>query len=223
MLGGCGALARYALDAVVSARAGGRFPAGTLAVNVSGSVLLGLLAGLALHGDALLLAGTALLGAFTTFSTWMFETHRLAEDGEGLAAALNVAGQPRARDPRRARPAGGSDDRRAEAHDVLRRARPRGRRFLSDALAAIYARHELQVSAVFRGAEGFGAKQRLQTARLLTLSEDLPLVSVAVDAPSGSRRALEDVVAVSGDGLITLERARLRHDGGAAAGARRSS
>jgi CrcB protein len=91
VLGGCGALARYALDAVVSARAGGRFPAGTLVVNVTGSVLLGLLTGLALHGDALLLAGTALLGAFTTFSTWMFETHRLAEDGEGRAAALNVA------------------------------------------------------------------------------------------------------------------------------------
>jgi CrcB protein len=91
VLGGCGALARYALDAAVSARTGGRFPAGTLAVNVSGSVLLGLLTGLALHGDALLLAGTALLGAFTTFSTWMFETHRLAEDGEGRAAALNVA------------------------------------------------------------------------------------------------------------------------------------
>ena len=43
--------------------------------------MLGLFAGLALHGDALLLAGTALLGSYTTFSTWMFETHRLAEDG----------------------------------------------------------------------------------------------------------------------------------------------
>jgi CrcB protein len=89
-LGGTGALARYTLDAVVSERAQGRFPAGTLAVNLSGAALLGLVAGLALHGDALLLAGTALLGSYTTFSTWMFETHRLAEDGERAAAAVNV-------------------------------------------------------------------------------------------------------------------------------------
>jgi fluoride exporter len=91
VLGGCGALARHALDALVSARAGGRFPAGTLAVNVSGSFLLGLVTGAALHGDALLLLGTGLLGAYTTFSTWMFETQRLAEEGAGAAAALNVA------------------------------------------------------------------------------------------------------------------------------------
>jgi len=90
VLGGVGAIARFGVDALVSARTGGRFPAGTLAVNVSGAVLLGLLAGLALHGDALLLAGTALLGSYTTFSTWMFETHRLAEDGRGRHAVLNV-------------------------------------------------------------------------------------------------------------------------------------
>jgi CrcB protein len=90
-LGGVGALTRYLLDAAVSARTGGRFPAGTLAVNLTGAVVLGLLAGLALHGRALLLAGTALIGSFTTFSTWLFETHRLAEDGERRAAVANVA------------------------------------------------------------------------------------------------------------------------------------
>ncbi len=89
-LGGVGAIARFALDALVSARTAGRFPAGTFAVNLSGAVLLGLLAGLALRGDALLLAGTALLGSYTTFSTWMFETHRLAEGGQGRSAVLNV-------------------------------------------------------------------------------------------------------------------------------------
>lgn len=92
LLGGCGALARFLLDGAVSERAAGRFPSGTLVVNLSGSVLLGLLAGAALHGDALLLAGTATLGAYTTFSTWMFESHRLAEDGQWPVLAANVLG-----------------------------------------------------------------------------------------------------------------------------------
>jgi CrcB protein len=85
-----GSVGRFLVDGIVAARTSGRFPAGTLAVNVSGSVLLGLVAGLALHGHALLLAGTALLGSYTTFSTWMFETHRLAEDGQLRLVAVNV-------------------------------------------------------------------------------------------------------------------------------------
>lgn len=91
VLGGTGGIVRFLLDAAVSERTDGRFPAGTLVVNVSGSVLLGLLAGVALHGDALLLAGTAVLGSYTTFSTWMLESHRLAEDGHARSLALNVA------------------------------------------------------------------------------------------------------------------------------------
>jgi len=90
VLGGVGAIARFAVDAIVATRAGGRFPVGTFAVNVSRAVLLGFLVGLALGERALLLAGTAVLGSYTTFSTWMFETHRLAEDGQTLAAAANV-------------------------------------------------------------------------------------------------------------------------------------
>jgi CrcB protein len=91
LLGGVGALARFALDGAVSRRAGVSFPLGTMAVNLSGAVLLGLLAGIALEDDALLLAGTALLGSYTTFSTWMLETHRLGEDGRPLLLWLNVA------------------------------------------------------------------------------------------------------------------------------------
>lgn len=89
-LGGAGATARFLLDSAVSARFDGGFPLGTFAVNVSGSLLLGLLSGLALSGDALLLAGTATLGSYTTFSTWMIESHRLAEDADLRGAALNV-------------------------------------------------------------------------------------------------------------------------------------
>jgi CrcB protein len=90
-LGGAGALLRFRLDAIVQLRAGGEFPVGTLSVNLLGSFCLGLLTGLSLTGDGLLLAGTALLGSFTTFSTWMLETERLAEDGAGRLAFANLA------------------------------------------------------------------------------------------------------------------------------------
>lgn len=82
-------------------------------------------------------------------------------------------------------------------------------RFLADALVDIYERHELQASAVFRGIEGFGVKHRLQTARLLTLSEDLPIVSVAVDTRQRIEGLLTEVTAATTHGLVTLERARM--------------
>jgi fluoride exporter len=89
-LGALGAVLRFRLDGIVQLRATGGFPVGTLAVNVAGSFCLGLLTGLSVAGDELLLAGTALLGSFTTFSTWMLETQRLAEEGDGGLAAANV-------------------------------------------------------------------------------------------------------------------------------------
>jgi PII-like signaling protein len=81
--------------------------------------------------------------------------------------------------------------------------------FLADALLDVYERHAFRTSVLLRGAEGFGIKQRLQTQRLLTLSEDLPLVSVAVDGRERVEAALEEVRAVMGHGLVTLERARM--------------
>ena len=84
-----------------------------------------------------------------------------------------------------------------------------GDRFLADALSDVYAKHELLTSLVLRGVEGFGAKQALRTDRLLTLSEDLPIVSVAVDRRERIEAALADVRALEFDGLVTLERAQL--------------
>jgi PII-like signaling protein len=81
--------------------------------------------------------------------------------------------------------------------------------FLADALSAIHARHELQTSLIVRGVEGFGAKHQLHTDRLLSLSEDLPLVSVAVDARLRIEAALRDVERLRFGGLVTLERARM--------------
>ena len=90
VVGGAGALARFLLDGAVSSRAGSAFPYGTLAVNLLGALVLGVLTGAALSTDAQRLAGTRVIGAYTTFSTWMLESHRLAEDGAGRPAAVNL-------------------------------------------------------------------------------------------------------------------------------------
>jgi CrcB protein len=91
LLGGAGAIGRFLLDGLVDRRVGGVYPWGTLAVNLSGALVLGILAGAAVSGDALRLAGTGLIGAYTTFSTWMLESHRLGEDGRLRSGALNLA------------------------------------------------------------------------------------------------------------------------------------
>ena len=85
LLGGLGALGRFLLDAAVSERVGRELPLGTMAVNVSGAFALGVV------GPGHLLAGTALLGSYTTFSTWMLESHRLGEDGRTKALLGNLA------------------------------------------------------------------------------------------------------------------------------------
>ena len=82
-------------------------------------------------------------------------------------------------------------------------------RFLADALFDVYERHGFATSVLLRGVEGFGIKQRLQTERLLTLSEDLPLVSVAVDTRERIEAALPEIQAITGHGLVSLERARM--------------
>jgi CrcB protein len=91
LLGGTGAVARFLLDGAVASRVAAGFPLGTLAVNLSGALALGVLHGAGVGGDALRLVGTGLLGAYTTFSTWTLESHRLGEDGRlglGLANLL---------------------------------------------------------------------------------------------------------------------------------------
>ncbi|HEY0718672.1 MAG TPA: fluoride efflux transporter CrcB [Streptosporangiaceae bacterium] len=91
IIGGAGSVLRFAVDRAVATRTGRNFPLGTLVINLSGALVLGFLTGLALGRDEALLAGTAAVGSYTTFSTWMFETERLAEDREVGRAAANVA------------------------------------------------------------------------------------------------------------------------------------
>ncbi|MDX6426898.1 MAG: fluoride exporter [Gaiellaceae bacterium] len=91
LLGGVGAVLRYLVDGWVERRYPGEFPLGTFAVNMCGTFALGVLTGAHVADAALFIVGTGLIGAFTTFSTWMFETQRLLEDGEAAVAGWNVA------------------------------------------------------------------------------------------------------------------------------------
>jgi CrcB protein len=89
-----GAPSRYLLDRAINRRVESDLPWGTFLVNISGSFLLGLLTGLSLSNHLSSLAeallGTGFCGAYTTFSTFTFETIRLLEVGQILDAALNA-------------------------------------------------------------------------------------------------------------------------------------
>jgi PII-like signaling protein len=82
-------------------------------------------------------------------------------------------------------------------------------RLLSDELFDLYERHGIRAGALFRGAEGFGRLHHVHTDRLLSLSEDLPVVSLALDTRARIESLLEHVLQIKRRGLVTLERARL--------------
>ncbi|GAB3615358.1 hypothetical protein GCM10027415_36980 [Humibacter ginsengisoli] len=94
--GGLGAVARFVLDGVLRTRLRWVVPAGTLLINVSGSLLLGFLTGLsAFHAapdDWRIILGTGFLGGYTTFSTASFETARLLMERKGVASVVNSLG-----------------------------------------------------------------------------------------------------------------------------------
>lgn len=90
-----GAVCRYLVDLAVQHRSASAFPLGTLVVNLTGSLALGFLVGLSLHhglgATPRTLLGTGFLGAYTTFSTFSYETVRLLEDGGHREAVVNAA------------------------------------------------------------------------------------------------------------------------------------
>jgi CrcB protein len=94
--GGLGAATRLVLDGLIRARIRSSYPIATTIINLTGSLLLGLLTGLAaqhlLSEPWQIIAGTGLLGGYTTFSTASFETVSLLEDRRYLAATLNGLG-----------------------------------------------------------------------------------------------------------------------------------
>jgi CrcB protein len=91
LLGGLAAAARFALDGAIAARSGSRFPFGILAVNLSGALALGVVAGAGLDGEALVVVAGGGIGSFTTFSTWILDSHRLGAAGNAHLAWLNIA------------------------------------------------------------------------------------------------------------------------------------
>ena len=98
LAGGAGALSRYALAGLAQRLAGPGFPWGTFTVNMLGSLVFGLLWGLfenriAISGETRIIILTGFMGAFTTFSTFTFETATLLEQGQHLSALGNMAGQ----------------------------------------------------------------------------------------------------------------------------------
>jgi CrcB protein len=95
-LGGAMAIARFMVDTSVATRLGaswfgGGFPLGTLAVNLSGAVVLGVFAGAALSGSAYTILAGGGVGTYTTFSTWMLESHRAGEGGDARVLWANIA------------------------------------------------------------------------------------------------------------------------------------
>jgi len=84
---------------------------------------------------------------------------------------------------------------------------------LADALLDVYERHRVQTSILLRGVEGYGLRHHLRSDRLLSLSEDLPIVSVAIDTRPRIEALLDEVTQLRRRGLLTLERARMLSDG----------
>ena len=90
LFGALGAVARFQVDAAVSARFPSDFPIGTFVVNLTGAFPLGLLVGAAVPHRVLLVLGTGFLGGYTTFSTWMVESERLGEGGNVMLLVANL-------------------------------------------------------------------------------------------------------------------------------------
>jgi PII-like signaling protein len=84
--------------------------------------------------------------------------------------------------------------------------------FVADELLDVYERHHIASSIVLRGVEGFGLKHQLRSDRSLSLSEDLPAVTVAVDTRTRIEGVLDEVTSIDHVGLVSLERARLITD-----------
>jgi CrcB protein len=90
LLGGLAAAARFLVDLAITERWPSRFPLGILAVNLLGALALGLVAGAGLGGAALVIVAGGAIGSFTTFSTWILDSHRLERAGHPDLALLNI-------------------------------------------------------------------------------------------------------------------------------------
>jgi CrcB protein len=96
LAGALGALARFGVHGLVQSRAASKFPFGTVVVNVTGAFALGLLVGLftyqGLDADVRTVVGTGFIGAYTTFSSFSYDTFGLFEEGAAASALVNALG-----------------------------------------------------------------------------------------------------------------------------------
>jgi CrcB protein len=90
LLGGVAAAARFVLDHEISMRMRSEFPLGILAVNLLGALAIGVVAGSTLDGELAVIVSGGVIGSFTTFSTWVLDSHRLAAAGRAELAWLNI-------------------------------------------------------------------------------------------------------------------------------------
>lgn len=90
--GAMGSLARFLIGRRISEKSAGVFPAGTFLINITGAVLLGIVSSAGLSSGNYALIGDGFIGAYTTFSTFMYEGFNLIQDNEKLNALLYIAG-----------------------------------------------------------------------------------------------------------------------------------
>lgn len=88
--GAAGSLVRYSLGKFISVRSSSDFPIGTFIINITGAILLGFISTIGVSGNMMLLVGDGFLGAYTTFSTFMFEGFNLFEEKQKLNALIYI-------------------------------------------------------------------------------------------------------------------------------------
>ncbi len=206
---------RFLVDRAVSRRASRPFPYGTLVVNLTGAVVLGFVSGLALSPHVALLAGTALVGSYTTFSTWMLETQRLGEERQvwpavaniGVSVVLGVA----------AAAAGPVDRSPPVTTDYLKLTAYFGERLRTDPTCSspkpcstCYGAAEVATSVVLRGIAELRAPPWLRSDESLSMSEDPPIAVAAVDTADKITALADRAVAMT---LARADHARTRPAG----------
>lgn len=87
-----GSIFRYSLGKIISENVQTRFPLGTFLINISGAIILGFINGIGVHGKLLLLLADGFLGAYTTFSTFMFEGYGLIKENNKFKAVIYIGG-----------------------------------------------------------------------------------------------------------------------------------
>lgn len=90
--GALGSLARYRLGKVITEKSNTTFPIGTFIINITGAILLGLVSSLDVSKNMYLLLGDGFLGAYTTFSTFMYEGCNMFQENEKMNAFTYVLG-----------------------------------------------------------------------------------------------------------------------------------